>query len=116
MRAELEAAALAVFEAQLEAAYGAAMAERSGQEAPAPPALTTDPALLRRVLHLMDIARRIEERRCGRLWADELLGLEAVRNARARFDAAHPQCPHCAAPLAKATDTRCWRCWSEIKN
>ena len=45
MRAELEAAALAVFEAQLEAAYGAAMAERSGQEAPAPPALTTDPAL-----------------------------------------------------------------------
>ena len=115
MRAELEAAALAVLEAQLAAGYNAAMAERSGQKPPPIPAPATDPALLRRVLHLMDIARRIEEGRCGRLWADEILGLEAVRAARARFEAAHPQCPHCAAPLAKASDTRCWRCWRELK-
>ena len=115
MRAELESAARKLLEAQLAAGYNAAMAERSGQQPPPIPALDTDPVLQRRVLHLMDIARRIEEGRCGRLWADEVLGLEAVRRARAEFDAAHPQCLHCAAPLAKAADTRCWRCWRELK-
>jgi len=117
MRAELEAAALTLLEAQLEAGYQAAMAERAGSAAggpPALPALSIDPALHRRVLHLMDLARHIEAGRCGRLWADELLGLDAVRGARARFDAKHPECPHCSAPLAKAADTRCWRCWSRI--
>jgi len=67
------------------------------------------------VLHLLDVERRIREGRCGRLWADELFGLDALRAARARFEAAHPQCPHCAAPLMKAADTRCWRCWRELK-
>ncbi len=115
MRAELQTAALTLLEAQLEAGYSAAMAERGGQEPPPLPALEIDPALHRRVLHLMDMERRIEEGRCGRLWADEILGLEAVRAARVQFDAAHPQCPHCSAPLAKAADTRCWRCWRELK-